>query len=73
MAIVLVMFYYIWNETFGSREIPDPREIRFYQGCEIVSNTCGILMFLTNIFILVCSQVSQGGIVQKDMEKSVCN
>lgn len=30
-------------------------------------------MFLTNIFILVCSQVSQGGIVQKDMEKSVCN
>mgnify|MGYP001855442093 FL=1 len=73
MAIVLVIFYCIWNEILGSREIAYPRETWFYQDCETVSSICGILMFLTNIFILLCNQVSWGGIVQKDMEKSVCN
>lgn len=55
---------------FHRQEIPCMSETQIYQDCDIVSNLCNILLLF---FFLVHVQVSQGGIVQKDMEKSVCN
>lgn len=59
---------------FHPLEIPCMSETQIYQDCDIVSNLCNISVILGFwIFFLVHVQVSQGGIVQKDMEKSVCN